>query len=61
MDNFIIKVLKRMVCGKRMQRRRKWSMARAQFCTGSDVVKVADKGCRGNIFIGVDEESQGLF
>ena len=29
-------------------------MACAQFCTGSDVVKVADKGCRGNIFIGVE-------
>ena len=35
-------------------------MAWAQFCTGSDVVTGGGKGCRGNIFIGVDEERQGL-
>ena len=39
MEDFIIKILKRVVCGKGMRRRRKCERACAHFRTGNNVVK----------------------
>ena len=39
MENLIIKILERVVCGKGMRRRRKCERACAHFRTGNNVVK----------------------